>query len=344
MEAPREAESFESLKAVHHEGGGFMQGISENCLNKMWRGARRKAISLTIIIAILVTAGLLAQRALAAPPDATIEYQPMTSDGLAAGYPFECWVVFDKSSDPAVPGYALPAGATFRFTFPQAFTPQPTGPRPAVVLLYGWPQMAMSVPFTVGLDPENPRTIVLKLTEPIQAGPPERPGLKSIHLRWGPLNPAQAGDYPITIQLTDAGALSGTTQAIAHITAKPVPNIAAYNQLHEGRNENWQHLKTGQAAALPIDLLVTLPDKARSSISLRPATEGNIDILSDMVPIGTITRRGVPVTLKPQSFGPGYARLGILRYYVTAGSEPGIAQIEAELRGGTHYTINIIVE
>ncbi len=321
----------------------FMREISKDRFTKLCRGARLKVISLTIL-AVLATPGLFAPMALAAPLGATIEYQPMTSDGLAAGYPFESWVVFDKSSDPTIPGYALPAGATFRFTFPQAFIPQPTGPRPAAVLLYGWPQMGASVPFTVGLDPENPRTIVLRLTEAFQAGPPERPGLKSIHLRWGPLNPVQAGDYPITIQLSGAGASSGTTQAIAHITAKPVPNVAAYNQLHEGRNENWQRLKTGQAAALPIDLLVTLPDKARSFISLRPTKEGNLEILSDMAPIGTITRRGVPVTLKPEPFGPGYARLGILRYYVTAGSEPGMAQIEAELRGGTRYTINVIVE
>ncbi len=305
----------------------------------------RKVLVKTLVsIAFILTVGFLAPMASAAPIEATIEYQPMTSDGLAAGYPFEAWVVFDKSSDPTVPGYALPAGATFRFTFPQAFTPQVAGPRPSAVLLYGWPQRPALIPFTVGLDPQDPRTIVLKLTEAFPAGPPERPGLKSIHLRWGPLNPTQAGGYPITIQLIDAGPLSGTTQAIAQITPKPVPNVAAYNPLHDGRNENWQHVKAGQEAALPIDLLVTLPDKARSFISLKPTKEGNLEILSDMAPIGTITRRGAPVTLKPEPFGPGFARLGIIRYYVTAGSEPGVAQIEAQLNGGTRYTINVIVE
>jgi hypothetical protein len=306
------------------------------------RRMRLKGLHL-IAIAMLI-GGLFVPSAYAAPLSATIEYQPMTSDGLAAGYPFEAWVVFDKSPDPTVPGYSLPAGATFRFIFPEAFTPQSTGPRPSAVLLYGWPQAPAAIPFTVGLDPKDPRTIVLRLTESFPAGPPERPGLKAIHLRFGPINPAQAGDYPVTIQLTDSGALSGTTQAIAHITAKPVPNVAAYNPLHGGRNENWQHVKTGQAAELPVDLLVTLPDKARSFISLRPTKEGNLEILSDMVPIGTITRRGVPITLKPESFGPGHARLGIIRYYVTAGPEPGVAQIEAQLQGGTRYTINVIVE
>jgi hypothetical protein len=279
----------------------------------------------------------------AKPPGATIEYQPMTSDGLAAGYPFESWVVFDMSSDPTVPGLSLPAGATFRFTFPPEFKPQ-DGYKPQAVLLYNWPQNPAPVPFTVALDPQDPRTIVLNLNADFPYAPPQHPGLKSIHLRWGPLNPTESGDYPVTIQLSHAGDVSGTTQATAHITAKAVPNIAAYNTLHEGRNENWQRVKVGKSAVLPIDMLVTLPDNARSFISLRSTTGGDFDILSDGKPIGTIKRRGVPLALKPEPFGPGFARLGILRYYVTAGSVPGTAEIDAELLGGARYTITVIVE
>ncbi|MGZ3569121.1 MAG: hypothetical protein ACXU9W_10070 [Thermodesulfobacteriota bacterium] len=300
---------------------------------------RKIRILLVTVLALVV----LATTVMASPPKATIEYQPMTSQGLAAGYPFEAWVVFDKSSNPAEPGYALPVGATFRFTFPQAFIPQPSS-RPQAVLLHGWSQGPIPVPFTVGLDPQDPRTIVLRLSADLSAGPPERPGLKAIHLRWGPLNPAQAGDYPISISLSDAGGLSGTTQAIAHITPKPVPNVAAYNELHQSRNEDWQHIKADQTAPLPIDLLVTLPDKARSFVSLRPAADGNLEILSDGVPIGTIARRGVPVTLKPESFGPGSARLGIVRFYVTGGSVPGLAEIDAQLQGGPRYTFHVLVE
>jgi hypothetical protein len=299
---------------------------------------RKIRISLLTTLAFVV----LATPVMAGPPKATIEYQPMTSQGLAAGYPFEAWVVFDKSSNPAEPGYALPAGATFRFTFPQAFIPQPSS-HPQAVLLHGWSQGPIPVPFTIGLDPQDPRTIILRLSADLSAGPPERPGLKAIHLRWGPLNPTQAGDYPISISLSDAGGLSGTTQAIAHITSKPVPNIAAYNQLHQSRNEDWQHIKVDQTAPLPIDLLVTLPDKARSFISLRPAADGNLEILSDGVAIGTITRRGVPVTLKPESFGPGFARLGIVRFYITGGLEPGLAEIDAQLHGGPRYTLHVFV-
>ena len=105
-----------------------------------------------ILLFSTMTVVFLATTGMASPPRATIEYQPMTSQGLAAGYPFEAWVVFDRSSNPAEPGYALPAGASFRFTFPPAFTPKP-GIHPESVLLYGWPQKAAPVPFAVGLDP-----------------------------------------------------------------------------------------------------------------------------------------------------------------------------------------------
>ncbi len=308
--------------------------------------ARTEALHMSFFYAIvfaLLLIGLVAPIVEASPPRATIEYQVMTSDGLTAGNPFESWVVFDIPSNPAVPGLALPAGATFRFTFPSAFTPQ-SNFRPQAVLLYGWSQGPIAVPFTVGLDPQDDRTIVLKLTNALPSGPSERPGLKAIHLRWGPRNPAQPGDYPITIQLSDAGDLSGTTQAIAHIGSKPIANVAAYNTLHNGRNENWQHVKAGQQATLPIDFLVTLPDKARSFISLRPASGGNLDILSDGMPIGAISKSGVPLTLKPEPFGPGFARLGIIRVHATAGSEPGVAEIDAHLEGGTSYKITVLVE
>ena len=99
-----------------------------------------------------------------------------------------------------------------------------------------------------------------------------------------------------------------------------------------------------QTASLPIDLLITLPDKARSSMELRLVTGGNVEILSDGVKIGTIIRRGVPATLKPESFGPGFARLGIVRFYLTGGLEPGVAEIDAQLEGGPRYTIHIFVE
>jgi hypothetical protein len=43
--------------------------------------------------------------------------------GLRLSQPFEAWFVFDKSFDPMIQGYAVPAGATIRFVFPQEFTP-----------------------------------------------------------------------------------------------------------------------------------------------------------------------------------------------------------------------------
>jgi hypothetical protein len=250
----------------------------------------------------------------------------------------------DKSSDPTVPGYSIPAGATVRLTFPKEFTPLAGNSHLEGALLNGWPHGAIPVPFSVTQDKADPRVVVVRIDQAIATRPPESPGLKAIHVRTGELNPASPGDYPILIQFIDAGPVSGTTNAIAHITDKPVPNVAAYNQLHQSNDEDWQHVKPGMEAALPIDLLVTLPDEPRSTISLTPTGAGALSILSDGKPIGSISSQGVSVTLTPDSFGPGYSRLGIIRVRAKAGNEPGIAEIVATLEGGTKYTIKLIVD
>jgi len=278
--------------------------------------------------------------ALAAPPATTVEYQVMVSTGLAAHNPFEAWFVFDKSPDPTVPGYAIPPGATIRFTFPRAFTPKPGFL--GVVLLAGWSQGSISAKYGFALDPMDPRSVVVRFDDGVQAGPPDRPGLKAIHLRTSLVNP-KAGEYPIHVRFADAGALSGTTEAIAHITPRPVPNVAAYNQLHQGKDEDWQHVKAGEEAALPIDFLVTLPHASRSVISLKARGHG-LAILEDGKPIGTIRTEGVPVALTPQAFGPGFSRLGIVEVHAKAGTEPGTARIVASLANGTSYPISLVVE
>jgi hypothetical protein len=294
-------------------------------------------------VALLLIASNSAQADAGAPP-VTVTYQPMVSTGLAANQPFEAWFVFDKSSDPTVPGDAVPAGTTVRFTFPKEFTPLAGNPHLEGALLYGWPHGAIPVPFSVTQDKTDPRVVVVRIDQAISIGPPERPGLKAIHVRTGELNPTLPGDYPITIQFIDAGPLSGTTNAVAHITEKPVPNVAAYNQLHQSRDEDWQHTKPGMEAPLPIDFLVTLPEKPRSTISLTPTGDGTLSILSDGKPIGSIRSQGVPVTLTPESFGPGYSRVGIIRVHAKAGSQTGTAEIIAALDGGTQYKINLIVD
>jgi hypothetical protein len=280
----------------------------------------------------------------AGAPLVTVGYQPMVSTGLAAKQPFEAWFVLDKSSDPAVPGYAVPAGATVRLTFPEEFTPLSDNPHLEGALLLGWPHGAIPVPFSVTQDTTDPRTVVVRIDQAISIGPPEKPGLKAIHVRTGELNPSSPGDYPITVQFIDAGPLSGTTSAVAHITKKPIPNIAAYNQLHQSRDEDWQHVKAGMEVPLPIDFLVTLPDQPRPTISLTPSRDGALSILSDGKPIGSIRSQGIPLTLTSESFGPGYSRLGIIRVHAKAGSRAGNAEIIATLDGGTQYKINLIVE
>ena len=280
----------------------------------------------------------------AGAPGLTIGYQPMVSTGLAAKQPFEAWFVFDKSSDPSVPGYAVPAGTTVRFTFPKEFTPLPGKPYLDGALLYGWPHGAIPAPFTLTQDQIDPRVVVVRIEHAISINPPERPGLKAIHVRTAELNPASAGNYSIAVEFSDAGALSGTTTAVAHITANPLPIVAAYNALHQGKDEDWQHVKAGVEAPLPIDFLVTLPDESRSSISLAATNNNALRILSDGHPIGLITTSGAPVTLTPQMFGPGLARLGIIEVHAKAGDTPGTAQITAVLEGGPQYKINLIIE
>lgn len=115
-------------------------------------------------------------------------------------------------------------------------------------------------------------------------------------------------------------------------------------QLHQSRNGDWQHVKAGAEAALPIDFLVNPPNESRSSITLAPVGDGTISILGDGKRIGSITTRGVPVTLRPQTFGPGFARLGIIEIHAKAGNQSGTAEIVASLDGGTQYKINLIVD
>ena len=299
-------------------------------------------------IALTFAAGLTALAAAttivsAAPDSVSVGYQPMTATGLAAGHGFEAWFMLDKATDPAVAGYAVPSGATIRIAFSRQFSPKPGLPMEAV-LLYGWPQKAIAVKFDVAPDPTDARSIVLRLSDAIAAQPPAQPGLKAIHLHAPLLNPAKAGAYPIALTFEGAGVLSGATRAVAHITARAVPNIAAYNQLHDGRDEDWQHVKVGQEAPITLDWLVNLPDRARASMSLLPASDGSLTIAADGKPIGSIAIHGVPMTLKPESFGPGYARLGIIRAHATAGRQPGTAEVEAKLDGGTSTILRLVVE
>jgi hypothetical protein len=213
----------------------------------------------------------------AAAPQVTVVHQVMVGTGLAARNPFEAWLVLDKSSDPTVPGYAVPAGATVRVTFPKAFTPK-SGVLSAV-MLNGWAQGPIPAKFTTATDPNDPRTVVITLIEPIAAGPAEHPGLKA-----------------------------------------------------------------GTQASLPIDFLVTLPAAPRTSVSLKAVGDGSLTILGDGQPIGSIKTTGVPITLEPQAFGPGFARLGIVEVHATAGMTAGTAQIVAALDDGTHYAIHLLVE
>ncbi|MBW4048604.1 MAG: hypothetical protein HIU89_11920 [Proteobacteria bacterium] len=291
--------------------------------------------------ALLALASCLAGPALAEPPAATVRYQPMISTGLAAHEPFEAWFVFNRSLDPAVSGLEIPANATIRFVFPEPFTPEPGLPLEAVMIR--WTQGAVPAKFSVTQDSHDPRVIALHFDSAVSAGVPGAPGIKAIHLRAPEINP-QAGEYPISVQFIGAGPLSGTTHAVAGITPNPVPNIAAYNQLHAGRDEDWQRVKPGEDVPIPIDFLATLPKQPRASLSLSTSANGALTILADGKPIGSISATGAPVTLTPHPFGPGYARLGIIELHVKAGATAGTAQIVANLDGGTQCIIHLVIE
>ena len=105
---------------------------------------------------------LLPTWASADPPETTVEYQPMVSTGLAAKHQFEAWFVFGKSLDPSVSGYAVPAGAKIRLTFPEEFTPSTAHPNLEGALLYGWPQGAIPIPFSVTQD-ADPRVVEVQI-------------------------------------------------------------------------------------------------------------------------------------------------------------------------------------
>lgn len=215
-------------------------------------------------------------------------------------------------------------------------------PLQGVVLLYGWSQSSISTPFSFAKDPADPRTIVITLKGPIAVETPEHPGLKAIHLRTDERNPG-SGSYPINVEFVDAGPQSGSGVAIAHVAPGAVPNIAQYNQLHDSRDQDWQHVQPGQTAAIPIDLLVTRTDFPRATLTLAARSDGGLNVLSDGKPIGKIAARGVPLSLTLVPLGPGFARLGIVRFQVHAGGTLGAAEIEAELDGGTTTTIHVTV-
>ena len=293
------------------------------------------------IISAALLGLLFANTALAVAPPTTVEYQPMISTGLAANKPFESWFVFDKSFDPQVLGYEMPAGGKIRFTFPTQFSPEKDLMLGAVMIR--WTQGAIPAKFAVAQDAKDQRVIEVQFTEALSTSGPGSPGIKAIHLRTPLINP-KAGSYPILIEFIDAGSLTGSTRVTANITPAAVPNIAAYNQLHNNQNEDWQHVKPGTEASIPLDFLVTLPDQPRSTISLKTASEDKLSILSDGKPIGSISSKGAEISMTPQTFGPGYARLGIIELHAKAGTTQGNTQIEAKLDGGTQCVINLIID
>jgi hypothetical protein len=90
------------------------------------RSSQRFLARVCGVFAPLAVAMLTGLNVLGAYPNdlpVSVAYQPMTATGLAAEHPFDAWFVLDKSADPSVPGYEVPAGATIRVTFPKQSLP-----------------------------------------------------------------------------------------------------------------------------------------------------------------------------------------------------------------------------
>ena len=122
----------------------------------------------------------------------------MIAARLAAGRAFEAWLRLDKCNEPWAPGYQPPGGTTIRIAFPRSFSPRRDLPL-QVFLLHGWPRGAITAKFEAAVDPYDYRAIILRLSEPIDACPPDQPGLKAIHLRAPVVDPAKPSDYPIAV-------------------------------------------------------------------------------------------------------------------------------------------------
>jgi hypothetical protein len=71
--------------------------------------------------------------------------------------------------------------------------------------------MAIPSKFTLGVDPKDTRTFLLRLQEAVTVEPAIRPGLKAIRLRASVLNPNKAGDYPVLLTFENAGELTGAS-------------------------------------------------------------------------------------------------------------------------------------
>jgi hypothetical protein len=49
------------------------------------------------------------------------------------------------------------------------------------------------------------------------------------------------------------------------------------------------------------------------------------------------------LTLLPVPLGPGFARLGVVRFRVLAGPVTGTAEITAQMAGGPAHTLRVVV-
>ena len=155
----------------------------------------------------------------------SIEKAPIIADGDVTGMPTDIVITLNGSMDHNVPGRGLAVGNQIKVIFPSEFDlanldsgypvsniRPPSSPPPPCrggnlqcttgVLSHGWPQQPVRPPFqfyNVSIDPiEN--AFVFTAVQDIEPTPPDKPGIKKIHLMLhGVINP-QPGEYYIRVE------------------------------------------------------------------------------------------------------------------------------------------------
>jgi hypothetical protein len=262
---------------------------------------------------------------------------PVSATGLAAGRTFEGWVRFAASADPRVRGIAMHAGDRIRITFPKAFTP--VDGDPTAYLLYGWPQGDADADFTVGRAPGDARTIVISVRSTIAALSPQMPGVKAIHL-IAPLRNPEAGTYHLHVMVTLRGRTHSAEEAV-RIEAAPRAQLAPFNAMHDGRNEDWQTVHIASRASTDADFLYT-DERGDHPANLTLQTVGErptrASVMLDGARIGEIiASRGL--VLVPQAAPRG----GVVRVGVLASRTPGSATVTARLSNGNLTVLHLNV-
>ena len=181
-----------------------------------------------------------------------IEKAPIIADGDVTGMPTDIVITLNGSMDHNVPGRGLAAGNQIKVIFPAEFDlanldpryplssirrPTPAGQLPCFggnlqcttgVLSHGWPQQPVRPPslfYTVDIDPVKNAFTFTALRD-IVPNPPDKPGIKKLHLILHGVTNPHPGEYYIRVEAqTGLDASWETGSGILKILPKARPSI-----------------------------------------------------------------------------------------------------------------------